>query len=81
MSFLPSATDKQGFGAAMAAVGSATILGWIACTAIDGINRQSLAATGLGLTLAGGTILTAGRIQEKKESEEYANQIWELISR
>ena len=75
------ATAKQGFGAATATIGSACILGWIAVTAITGTNRQLLPVTGLGLITAGGTLLTAGRIQEKKESEAYANEIWELISR
>jgi len=62
-----TSTNKQGLGAAIAAIGSGTLLGWIAVTGLTGTNHQALAATGLGLTLSGGALLTAGRIQEKNE--------------
>ena len=70
-----NSTAKQGLGAAIAAIGSGTILGWIAVTGITGINNEALAATGLGLTLSGGALLTAGRIQEKNELLELQIEI------
>ena len=73
-----TSTNKQGLGAAIGAIGSGTILGWIAITGITGLNNEALAATGLGLTLSGGALLTAGRIQERNENRAYADEIWQL---
>ena len=70
-----TATQKQGFGAATATVGSAIILGWIAVAGATGINRAFLPITGLSLISAGGAFLTAGRIQEQKELKELFPQI------
>ena len=77
---LSCATTKQGIGASAAAIGAGTILGWIAVIGLTGQNSQTLAATGLGLTLSGGALLTAGKIQEQRETRAFADEIWHLIN-
>ena len=68
---------KQGFGASVATVGAATLLGWMACLGLTGKADSLLLPTGTGLILTGGSLLIKGRMEEAEELRQLNEELWQ----